>query len=305
MLKTVMRSGTGASIRQWGLHPVVAGKTGTTNDQKDAWFVGYTPDFICLVWVGYDDNTPVGMTGGQAALPIWARFMKRIESRLPVRDFPRPAGIVEKMIDPYTGKLASDSCTNGVRELFIKGTEPLRECSESDHYLPIEYFLGPEPRIQQAFYTDETYTNQEYANISYDNNRYAYTNYEDESDNEHGSESGSVETIDYSDVSFPEETEEPNADNLTPVDQTEAVGEIPEYTGSVLNDYEAASTQEIDDRGMGQDSTTTDQDLAPAYIAPKPVNKKIPVYTNKDITPADSPDQPEDENEDSDESDQH
>ncbi len=288
MLKTVMRSGTGASVRQWGLHPVIAGKTGTTNDQKDAWFVGYTPDLICLVWVGYDDNTPIGMTGGQAALPIWSRFMKRIESRLPVRDFPRPHGIVEKMIDPYTGRLASEFCPEAVRELFIKGTEPLRECSEADHYLPIESFLGPEPRIQQARYTDYNYPNYDYAKISYDNDRYTYTNY---SDSDYEEEGESVpETVDYSDVSFPEQDTDNTTEHLTQDKRQENLEYTPGYTDSVLNDYEVASTQELEETNLAEDSgeSSPDPSTTPVYLAPQPKKKKVPVYTNKDIPEAES-----------------
>jgi penicillin-binding protein 1B len=302
MLKTVMQSGTGASVQRWGIHRAMAGKTGTTNDQKDAWFVGYTPDFICLVWVGYDNNTPVRMTGAQAALPIWAQFMKSIESRIPNREFPRPAGVIERMIDPYTGKLASYSCPNAVRELFIKGTEPLRECTDSDHFLPIEYFLGPEPRIQHASYTDGYYTGYDYADISYDTDRYAYTNYEDDA-YEPGYES--PETIDYSDESFPEESadrqvlEQRQYQNSTDAFQNDGQSlttnpEQTEQAPAVINDYEAEITEESDNEALEPKPTN-----APVYLAPKPSNKKrIPVYTNKDIPESDRPSAESEEDDD-------
>ena len=297
MLKTVMSSGTGASYRQWGIKSIVAGKTGTTNDQKDAWFVGYTPDLITLVWVGYDDNTPVRMTGAQAALPIWSRYMKRIQNRIPVRDFPRPPGVVEKMIDPYTGLLASYSCLHAVRELFVKGTEPLRTCSESDHFLPLDYFLGPEPRIQQASYTYGDYNdyNYEYADISYDQNRYSYTNYGDEDvdyDPVHindpaADEVETKEPIDYSDESFPEETQQ--------IDGTE------DQTYDRLNDYEASEPPESSFEEQDE-VLTGEQNANAVYLAPKATKKKK-IFTNKDIPEAESTttsEQPREEQKDED-----
>ncbi len=150
MLKSVITSGTGASVRRWGLSQGIAGKTGTTNNYKDAWFVGYTPDLICLVWVGYDDNTSLNMNGAQAALPIWADFMKKAIKNLPVRDFSIPSGIVKQLIDPTTGKLASELCTNTVEEVFIEGTEPLEACNDYYHSLPAEYFVSQEERWRDS-----------------------------------------------------------------------------------------------------------------------------------------------------------
>ncbi|HSF16437.1 MAG TPA: PBP1A family penicillin-binding protein [Vicinamibacteria bacterium] len=76
MLTTVLESGTAREVRARGLSAQAAGKTGTTDDSRDAWFVGYTPDVLAVVWVGYDDNTPLGLSGAEAALPIWTTFMK-------------------------------------------------------------------------------------------------------------------------------------------------------------------------------------------------------------------------------------
>lgn len=148
MLKSVMTSGTGASARRWGFTQAIAGKTGTTSDFRDAWFIGYTPDLICLVWVGYDDNTSVNMTGAQAALPIWAAFMKKALPTLPAREFAVPSGIVTRMIDPTTGKLAVETCTHKVSEVFIQGTEPMEECSDYYHSLPHEYFTSQEAALR-------------------------------------------------------------------------------------------------------------------------------------------------------------
>ena len=77
MMQSVLDEGTGASARSSGFKLEAAGKSGTTNDQRDAWFVGFTPELLTVVWVGIDDNTPLGMTGSQAALPIWTSFMTR------------------------------------------------------------------------------------------------------------------------------------------------------------------------------------------------------------------------------------
>jgi membrane carboxypeptidase/penicillin-binding protein len=89
-----MRSGTGRSSAQWGLSEVTAGKTGTTDGLRDAWFVGYTPDLVVGVWVGHDDGTPLGLTGAQAALPIWAGVMQVAVRRRPPRAFAAPEGVV-------------------------------------------------------------------------------------------------------------------------------------------------------------------------------------------------------------------
>ncbi len=146
MLQSVVTSGTAASLRSYGLTQPIAGKTGTSNDFRDAWFVGYTPDLLCLVWVGYDDNKPVKLTGAQAAIPIWASFMKKALAGIPARDFARPEQTVERDIDPTTGKLAGWDCIYRVREIFIKGTEPTEYCSDEDHYRSPESFLGPRSR---------------------------------------------------------------------------------------------------------------------------------------------------------------
>jgi penicillin-binding protein 1B len=129
MLKTVMRRGTAAASSRWGFTRPAAGKTGTTDEYRDAWFVGYTPNLLCVVWTGYDDNTAIRMTGGQAALPIWVRFMIKATQNLPVEDFVSPNGIVARLIDPETGLLATDQCPQSGTEIFIQGTEPTETCS--------------------------------------------------------------------------------------------------------------------------------------------------------------------------------
>ncbi|MCI0415321.1 PBP1A family penicillin-binding protein [bacterium] len=130
MLRSVMSEGTAASVRSLGFTRPAAGKTGTTDEYRDAWFVGYTPDLLCVVWTGYDDNTPLKMTGAEAALPIWASFMKKATQKMPVRDFETPDGIVTAVIDPTTGSLATGACPMTETELFIAGTEPNTQCMD-------------------------------------------------------------------------------------------------------------------------------------------------------------------------------
>jgi len=90
LLKGVLDRGTGAMARRWGFTRPAAGKTGTTNDYKDAWFVGYTPDLLAVVWVGFDGPRKIGLSGAEAALPIWTEFMKNATASMPVTDFVGP-----------------------------------------------------------------------------------------------------------------------------------------------------------------------------------------------------------------------
>ncbi len=92
MLKHTMISGTGQAASRMGFTQTAAGKTGTTSDNKDAWFVGFTPEVLTAVWVGYDDNTPLGLTGASAALPIWTHIMTNFLKQQPDRDFQWPEG---------------------------------------------------------------------------------------------------------------------------------------------------------------------------------------------------------------------
>ncbi|HSB61578.1 MAG TPA: PBP1A family penicillin-binding protein [Vicinamibacteria bacterium] len=129
MLRAVVNEGTAAAARAWGFTADAAGKTGTTNDLRDAWFVGYTPDLLCVVWVGYDDNTPIGLSGARAALPIWVEFMKGALAGREPTPFPVPAeNVVFVDVDRDTGLLASPSCGEAVSEAFIPGTEPQERC---------------------------------------------------------------------------------------------------------------------------------------------------------------------------------
>ena len=129
MLESVLRNGTGQEVRARGLTAQAAGKTGTTNDTRDAWFVGYTPNLLAAVWVGYDDNRPLGLSGSQAALPIWTRFMKAAVAGREKDRFVAPNGIVTVDVDPSTGGLAGERCPERVRESFRRGSAPSRLCA--------------------------------------------------------------------------------------------------------------------------------------------------------------------------------
>lgn len=124
MLEDVVNYGTGMKAK--ALNRPVAGKTGTTNDYIDAWFVGYTPDLAAGVWVGFDDQQTIGKkeTGSKAALPVWVDFMKEtLDTLSPSRPFPVPEGIVTAVIDPVTGLLATND-TEKLVEFFKEGTVP-------------------------------------------------------------------------------------------------------------------------------------------------------------------------------------
>ena len=131
MLQSVIDSGTGWAARAWGFQHPAAGKTGTTNDYTDAWFVGYTPRIACGVWVGFDDRHTLGskMTGARVALPIWTEFMKSACVELPKEPFPVPPGIVVRRICAASGELATTHCPDVIEEVFIEGTEPPRSCA--------------------------------------------------------------------------------------------------------------------------------------------------------------------------------
>ena len=128
MMRSVINEGTGASARGNGFTQDAAGKSGTTNDLRDAWFVGFTPELLTVVWVGFDDNQPVGLSGTQAALPIWTDFMKNALAGHPSIPFEAPEGVSFVEIDRDTGKLALPGCPRVYNEAFLAGTEPLELC---------------------------------------------------------------------------------------------------------------------------------------------------------------------------------
>jgi membrane peptidoglycan carboxypeptidase len=130
LLEQVVERGTGHGARLAGVRGPAAGKTGTTDATRDAWFVGFTPDLVAGVWVGRDDAKPVGLGGSLAALPIWSRFVRTVSARYAVRDFAVPANVVWFDVDPSTGLLATPSCPARRRAPFLRGISPTRLCDQ-------------------------------------------------------------------------------------------------------------------------------------------------------------------------------
>ena len=127
LLTGVVERGTAAKAKAMGLRGGVAGKTGTTDGYRDAWFVGYTADVVVGVWVGFDDEEALHLTGAQAALPLWVGFMRQTLPSVP-HVVSSPSGVVTRDIDPTTAQLATSKCLQRVPELFIEGTEPTVYC---------------------------------------------------------------------------------------------------------------------------------------------------------------------------------
>jgi membrane carboxypeptidase/penicillin-binding protein len=132
MLKDVMIYGTAKSLKKFNQECPSAGKTGTTDDYRDAWFIGYTPQLITGIWVGYDKPRPggKGFTGGAVAAPIWGRFMAKALAARPVAEFPKPDTVAAVSIDPATGFLATPDCPAKMDEYFMAGSEPTEYCPE-------------------------------------------------------------------------------------------------------------------------------------------------------------------------------
>ena len=131
MLRDVLISGTAKGLKKFSQKYPSAGKTGTTNDYRDAWFIGYTSQLLAGVWLGYDQPRPggKGFTGGTAAAPIWERFMRQAVAGRPAADFVLPEDLITVSIDPESGLLATDDCPKRRNELFISGTEPDDYCT--------------------------------------------------------------------------------------------------------------------------------------------------------------------------------
>jgi membrane carboxypeptidase/penicillin-binding protein len=135
LLEGVITDGTGAAAATLG-RPL-AGKTGTTDDFTDAWFIGYTPDLVVGVWVGFDAKKSLGSreTGAQAALPIWQQFMEAAFRDVPPVPFPEVEGVAHATVDHATGLRAVETagCVEVLNETFLMGTEPSRDCSAAEH----------------------------------------------------------------------------------------------------------------------------------------------------------------------------
>jgi membrane carboxypeptidase/penicillin-binding protein len=125
LLRGVVQRGTASRLKRYGLG-YVAGKTGTTNDYRDAWFVGYTPDMVTTVWVGFDHGAPLRLSSAEAAIPVWGAYMSAIPH---VHGEPvAPKGVTFRNIDPETGMLWRDDCPGPFREVFLDGTAPTHSC---------------------------------------------------------------------------------------------------------------------------------------------------------------------------------
>jgi penicillin-binding protein 1B len=127
-LEGVLARGTAKEAKALGIYFPAAGKTGTTNGNRDSWFVGYTPDVVCAVWVGYDSGADTGLTGAKGALRIWARFLRALYPQAGPRAVVAPEGIVTAEIDPESGYLATTACPQKLREAYLAGTAPTEPC---------------------------------------------------------------------------------------------------------------------------------------------------------------------------------
>jgi len=128
LLQSVVAQGTGKPLAAWGWSRPTAAKTGTTNDGRDAWFVGYTPSLLAGAWVGDDQHRSIRATGAKNALPVWVTFMKAASQDFERLDFSRPAGLVDVVIDPQSGLRAVSGCPQRVTEIFKDGTQPTQDC---------------------------------------------------------------------------------------------------------------------------------------------------------------------------------
>ena len=147
MLRSVVDRGTGHTLRDMGVQGPVAGKTGTTNNGADVWFVGYTPAVVAGFWFGYDTPRPISgnAAGGRLAAPAWAEFFSSgWRERSSEAEWSPPAGMVMRLIDAETGELATDYCPTTQREWFKPGTEPVSPCRAHEHG-PEDPFGSPEP----------------------------------------------------------------------------------------------------------------------------------------------------------------
>ena len=152
LLQQVVQDGTGARAKALG-RPV-AGKTGTTNDEQDAWFMGFSPYLLTGVWVGYDQVRPMGKyeTGARVALPIWLDYRQQVEERYPKEDFSAPPGIVMARIDGRTGRLAGPGTSQAYMLPFQNGTEPVYFADIPETYTsPGSANTGGESLLRQIF----------------------------------------------------------------------------------------------------------------------------------------------------------
>ena len=144
MMRSVLNEGTGAGARAAGFTLDAAGKTGTTNDLRDAWFIGFTPELLTVVWVGFDNNQPIGLSGAQAALPIWTSVHEARARRPPERRTSRcPTASSFADIDKDTGKLATPGAARRtITEAFLHGHRAARTTATCTAAAPAQRWLA-------------------------------------------------------------------------------------------------------------------------------------------------------------------
>lgn len=154
IMQGVIDRGTGHSVRSLGYTRAAAGKTGTSDEARDAWFVGFTPNLVAGVWVGLDDNKKIGLSGGAAAVPVWTAFMKCVEPYHEQVDFVPPHDVTFVEIDRESGRIATSNCPDSsrVREVFVRGTEPNSTCPLHQGFWdnPLKVFEGDSKPTQPA-----------------------------------------------------------------------------------------------------------------------------------------------------------
>jgi penicillin-binding protein 1B len=143
LMRGAVDRGTATGARAGGVRGCLAGKTGTTNDGRDAWFIGFSPRFLAAVWVGYDDNRGLHLSGTDAAVPLFAAFSKAVPPSAFAECFPVPSNVVTAEIDPETGGLATEVCPKRLTEVFISGTEPTRSCAAHGGLLDLTGLMIP------------------------------------------------------------------------------------------------------------------------------------------------------------------
>jgi penicillin-binding protein 1A len=141
LMQGVVKHGTGYKARD--LPAPIGGKTGTTDEYSDAWFIGFSPSLTVGVWIGHEKKERLGSeeTGSRAASPIFVNFMEKYLAKYPEpQEYKRPSGVIMREIDKFTGKLAGKDCLYPFWEAFLKGTEPLEICTDDDHQRFHNYF---------------------------------------------------------------------------------------------------------------------------------------------------------------------
>jgi penicillin-binding protein 1A len=154
LMRSVIDAGTGRRSRWMGFTRPAGGKTGTTNNYCDNWFIGYTPQITSGVWLGFDDKTSIGRghDGARNAVPVWTEYMIAAHDSLPIADFEEPEGIVHLDVCLESGEIATDRCIDVRNEIFIQGNEPTTTC----HIHPSAGLYSSGRDRQQPIQTDST-----------------------------------------------------------------------------------------------------------------------------------------------------